>query len=50
MPIYMNTSIYTSFFIQLHASYMSYAQVTTSNSQNNDLKRLKTTEYAHIMT
>ena len=55
MTIYMNTSIHTSFFIQLHApstvlkgfcsvlglfrvaqlhaSYMSYAQVTTSNSQ-----------------
>ena len=33
MTIYMNTSIHTSFFIQLHVSYMSYAQVTTSNSQ-----------------
>lgn len=33
MTIYMNTSIHTSFFIQLHASYMSYAQVTTSNSR-----------------
>ena len=27
------------FFIQLHASYMSYAQVTTSNSRINDRKR-----------
>lgn len=53
MTIYMNTSIHTSFFIQLHASYMSYAQVTTSNSRERPQiakKRLKTTEYAHIMT
>ena len=26
------------FFIQLHAGYMSYAQVTTSNSRINDHK------------
>ena len=31
------------FFIQLHASYMSYAQVTTENSRINDRKRPQTT-------